>query len=191
MRVDDEASFDAFVHTVSGRLLRAAWLLTGDWHAAEDLVQVALEKTWPRWPTLTDADHRIAYTRRVLTTSYLRGARRRWTGELATETLPETAVDGGIDDALISASLRSATSRLPAKQRACVVLRYFLDLSEADTASAMGTSVGAVKSNTARALDALRRNPTMVGLLEINASPTSRPDRGAAPIDRNEVGRCD
>jgi RNA polymerase sigma-70 factor (sigma-E family) len=188
MPVDDEASFDAFVQSAGRRLLRAAWLLTGNWQAAEDLVQVALEKTWPRWSTLNDAGHRMAYTRRVMTTSYLRGARRRWTGEIASEALPETAVDGGIDDALIGASLRAATNRLPAKQRACVVLRYFLDLSEADTASAMGSSVGAVKSNTARALDALRGDPAIIGLLEVDGPPATGPVTPGTSTDRERGG---
>jgi RNA polymerase sigma-70 factor (sigma-E family) len=190
MLVDDDATFDAFVHSAGRRLLRAAWLLTGDWQAAEDLVQVALEKTWPHWSTLTDVG-RMAYVRRVLMTSYLRGERRRWTGELATDTLPESAVDGGIDDALVSASLRAATNRLPAKQRACVVLRYFLDLSEADTASAMGSSIGAVKSNTARALDALRGDPAVIGLLDVNEPSPSEPVMRVTPKDRNEVGGDD
>lgn len=126
-----------------------------------------------------------------MTRSYLRSARRRWTGEIATDTLPETAVNGGLDEALISASLRAATNRLPAKQHACVVLRYFLDLSEADTASAMGSSVGAVKSNTARALDALRGDPAVVGLLEVNGTPSTGPVTRVTPTDRNEVGGDD
>jgi len=114
--------------------------------------------------------------------------RRRWTGEIATEHLPEPSVDGGIDDTLLSASVRAATKHLPPKQRACVVLRYFLDLSEADTASAMGTSTGAVKSNTARALDALRGDPTIVGLLEVRTATADESGHVArvAPTERNE-----
>lgn len=79
-------------------------------------------------------------------TSYLRGTRRRWTGEIATEHLPEPDDDGGIDAALLALPLRSATDRLPPRQRACIVLRNFLDLSELDTAAALGSSLGAVKS---------------------------------------------
>jgi RNA polymerase sigma-70 factor (sigma-E family) len=191
MPVDDEATFDAFVHRASGRLLRAGWLLTGDWQGAEDLVQAALEKTWPRWSAPTGDGGRLAYTRRVMMTTFLRGARRRWTGEIATETLPETAVDGGFDEAVISASLPAATSKLPAKQRACVVLRYFLDLSEADTASAMGSSVGAVKSNTARALDALRRDPTIGGLVDGTRPSSAGSSMPVAADDQREGVRGD
>lgn len=61
MPADDDATLDAFVQSAGRRLLRAAWLLTGNWQAAEDLVQLALEKTWPRWSTLTDVGHRMAY----------------------------------------------------------------------------------------------------------------------------------
>jgi RNA polymerase sigma-70 factor (sigma-E family) len=191
MPVGDEASFDAFVQSAGRRLLRAAWLLTGDWQAAEDLVQVALEKTWPRWSTLSDAGHRMAYTRRVMMTSYLRSARRRWTGEIAAETLPEIGIEGGIEDALISTCVRAATKRLPPKQRACVVLRYFLDLSEADTASALGSSVGAVKSNTARALDALRADPGIAGLLDLKGTPAAGPVMRVRPTNGSEVAGDD
>ncbi|PZS23766.1 MAG: hypothetical protein DLM61_23550 [Pseudonocardiales bacterium] len=63
MSDDDEEAFDEFVQTAGRQLLRAAWLLTGDRQAAEDLVQIALERTWPRWSSLTDVGHRMAYTR--------------------------------------------------------------------------------------------------------------------------------
>jgi DNA-directed RNA polymerase specialized sigma24 family protein len=83
-----EEAFDGFVRAASPGLLRAAWLLVGDWSAAEDLVQTAFEKTWPRWGRLPDDKQRLAYLHRVLTNAFLRGQRRRWMGEIASGDLP-------------------------------------------------------------------------------------------------------
>ena len=83
-----EEAFDGFVRATSPRLLRAAWLLVGDWAAAEDLVQTAFEKTWPRWDSLVDDKQRLAYLHRVLTNAFLRGRRRKWMGEITTGDLP-------------------------------------------------------------------------------------------------------
>ncbi|HZZ95489.1 MAG TPA: sigma factor [Jatrophihabitantaceae bacterium] len=79
--VDEPAGFHAYVDAHSRALLRAGWLLTGDWSSAEDLVQTALAAAWPRWASLATPD---AYVRRVMTTTYLRWQRRRWTGEIPT-----------------------------------------------------------------------------------------------------------
>ena len=87
----DADEFGSFVRTHTRELQRTAWLLTGDWHSAQDLVQTALVSSWRRWDTITDAP--VAYVRRVLLTTYLRGRRRRWTGEIATGELPEQVPD--------------------------------------------------------------------------------------------------
>ncbi len=151
--------FDDYV-TARGRdLVRTAYLLTGDHQGAEDLVQIALSKVWPRWDRIVArADpppH--AYVRRVLLTTYIAWWRRRWTGEHPTEQLPEPPPvrDAG-DSAAQHADLIRALATLPRGQRAVIVLRYFEDLTEAQTADALGCSVGAVKTQTSRALAKLR-----------------------------------
>ncbi len=153
--------FGEFVAAHSRALLRAAWLLTGDWPAAEDLVQSALAAAWPRWATI---DNPMSYVHRVMTTTYLRWQRRRWTGEIATDSVPE--LEAGSDDRESRRVLLDALATLPRQQRAAVVLRYFADLSEADTAAALGCSVGAVKSHTSRAVAKLRSLPVVAALLE-------------------------
>jgi RNA polymerase sigma-70 factor (sigma-E family) len=159
--VREPDGFGDYVAGNSRALLRAAWLLTGEWAAAEDLVQTALAAAWPRWTTIGNPS---AYVHRVMTTTYLRWQRRRWTGEVATESLPEA--ETGPDDPESRRVLLDALSTLPRQQRAAVVLRYFADLSEADTAAALGCSVGAVKSHTSRAVAKRRSLPTVAALLE-------------------------
>lgn len=154
--------FTEFVSANSRSLLRAAWLLTGDWSTAEDLVQTSLAAAWPRWSSIATSPH--AYVRKIMTTTYLRWRRRRWTGEVPTEALPEPMSTEADGDARLS--IQAALATLPARQRAAVVLRYFADLSEADTAAALGCSVGAVKSHTARALARLRELPALAEILD-------------------------
>jgi RNA polymerase sigma-70 factor (sigma-E family) len=147
----DEA-FTAFVAARYRALVRTAYLLVGDRGHAEDLVQTALVKTYGAWPRLQDPANAEAYTRKTLVRSTIRWRARRWHGEVPTADLPETAAlpTEGLED------LRSALARLPAGQRAVVVLRYLDDLSEAQTAAVLGISVGTVKSRASRGLSALR-----------------------------------
>jgi RNA polymerase sigma-70 factor (sigma-E family) len=157
--------FRAFVETRSSALLRSGWLLTGDWHAAEDLVQTALAAAWPRWAGLTRADAPELYVRKIMVTTYLRWQRRRWNGEIATGRVPEHQADGdSFAQVDVRQSLTAALNSLPPRQRAVIVLRYFADLSEAQTAAVMGCSAGTVKSHAARAMARLRDIP---GLSEI------------------------
>ena len=157
---DTSADFAAYVAARGRDLYRTAYLLTGDHHRAEDLVQAALAKVWPRWGIITQradpAPH--AYVRRVLATTYIAWWRRRWNGEQPTQNLPEPSVDGGELDlgTAVRADLVRALADLPRGQRAVIVLRYFDDLTEAQTAAALGCSVGSVKSQTSRALARLR-----------------------------------
>jgi len=159
---------DGFAEFVAGHareLLRAGWLLTGDWALAEDLVQTALAATWPRWSQLVRADRPDLYVRRVMVTTFLRWRRRRWNGEISTGRLPDRP---DRSDALAQVDVRTSVAHalavLPPRQRVAVVLRYFADLSEAETARVMGCSVGAVKSHAAKAFSRLRDVP---GLAEI------------------------
>ena len=152
-------------------LLRAAWLLAGDWPAAEDLVQTAFEKTWPRWGRLPDDQQRLGYLHRVLTNAFLRGQRRKWMGGNATGDLPHHAAVDQTDALVLRASIRVAVRELPPGQRAVIALRYLADLTEAQTAAAMRCSTGTVKGYSARALAALRADPAVADLFAEETKP--------------------
>lgn len=159
-----EDDFDGFVRSHAPRLIRSAWLLVGEWPAAEDLVQIALERTWPRWAKLSDDGQRLAYLNRVITTSYLRGRSRKWTGEIPTGVLPQLATPDELGTAEVHAELIGAIRKLPPRQRAVIALRYLADLTEAQTAAAMHCSLGTVKRYTARALATLRADAHLADL---------------------------
>ena len=152
--------FDEYVAARGADLLRTAVLLTGDHHKAEDLVQTALAKVWPRWERLVEqpgpGPH--AYVRKVMLTSYIAWWRRRWNGERPTDVLPEPEVSTSAPR-VERVDLLRALAALPKGQRAVVVLRHVEDLSEAETAELLGCSVGTVKSQCSRALAALRQSP--------------------------------
>lgn len=152
-------SFDDFVAARGDALWRSAWLLTGDGHLAEDLVQTALAKSYRAWDRMGDPAGFEAYVRRTLYTTYVSWWRRRWNGERPTEQLPEAGVAG--PDVALRHDLLAALSALPRGQRAVVVLRYFEDRSERETADLLGCSVGTVKSQCARALTALRSSVSL------------------------------
>jgi RNA polymerase sigma-70 factor (sigma-E family) len=147
------ASFEEFVASRGDSLWRSAWLLTGDRHLAEDLVQTALAKAWPHYDRVGGGFE--AYVRRVMFTTYAAWWRRRWNGERPTADLPErsTAVEEDLEG---RRDLVAALAQLPKGQRAVAVLRWFEDLTEAQTADTLGVSVGTVKSQSARALKSLR-----------------------------------
>jgi len=152
----DEAGFRAFVETNGATLLHAARLLTGDHHRGEDLVQTALTKVYLKWGRI---DAPLPYARRALVNAHIDQTRRRWWGEKPTEVLPEPAGDEARSDLAGSDSrdeLRRILAGLAPKERAVVVLRYYCDLSEQDTAATLGLPVGTVKSTCSRALARLR-----------------------------------
>lgn len=150
--------FDAFVAARGDALWRSAWLLTGDSHLAEDLVQTALGKSWPAYSRVSASGSFEAYVRRVLFTTYVSWWRRKWNGERPTERLPEVAQP---EEHAGRSDLVDALRRLPKGQRAVIVLRYFEDLTERQTAEVLGCSVGTVKSQTSRALATLRTSPLL------------------------------
>ncbi len=152
------AEFDGFVRHRSPSLLRAAYLLTGDQHLAEDLVQSALARTHRSWRRLHDSGHAEAYTRKVMYHLQVSWWRRRKVAEVLPGELPQWPARGGdhAGAAALKLSLRAALLQLTAKQRAVLVLRFFEDRTEAETADVLGVTVGTVKSQTSRALSRLR-----------------------------------
>jgi RNA polymerase sigma-70 factor (sigma-E family) len=158
--VQEPEGFREFVAARSPALLRSAWLLTGDEALAQDLVQTALARVWPRWSRLAEPSRAEAYVRRVIVTTYANWWRRRWRAEQPTAEVPDRSRD--LDEYATAETrhdLAVALAALTPRQRAVVVLRYFEDLSEAQTADVLGCSVGTVKSQTHKALGKLRRHP--------------------------------
>jgi RNA polymerase sigma-70 factor (sigma-E family) len=153
-RRDDD--FVAFVDARSAALLRTARLLTaGDQHAAEDLVQTALEKAYVAWPRIERKGAQEAYVRSIMTRAAIDRTRQRTRrGEVVTDEVPEEPVHqaGPEDRDHVLTLLRALSPR----QRAVMVLRYYDDLSEAQIAETLGCSAGAVKSHASRALAVMR-----------------------------------
>jgi RNA polymerase sigma-70 factor (sigma-E family) len=154
--MDRYAGFREFVVARGGALSRSAYLLTGDHQLAEDLLQTALARTAVHWLRIADSDPE-AYVRRAmvnLRTSWWR--KRRYAVEVPTAELPAVAVPDGAETVTRRLALAAALAKLPPRQRALVVLRFFEDLTEAQAAEALGCSIGTVKSQTHRALARLR-----------------------------------
>jgi RNA polymerase sigma-70 factor (sigma-E family) len=154
------ATFEEYVAVVWPRLLRSAWLLTGDWQRAEDLLQTVLVRAYYRWPRIA-AGTPDAYLRRMLATTYLSWWRRKWRGEIPTRAVPEVAAPDEYGSVELRTALARGLARLPRRQRAVLMLRYHGDLTETETARALGIGVGTVKSYTARALASLRADPAV------------------------------
>lgn len=149
-------SFDAFVAAYGAALQRTAYLLTGDHGAAEDLVQDTLVRVWSAWARVTRTDQPLAYVRRMLVNASIsrwRTLSRCRLRERLTDRPPELPV---LDQPGVDTQLWSLVGRLPARQRAVVVLSYYEDLSENEVADLLGTTLGTVKSQRAKALRSLR-----------------------------------
>jgi RNA polymerase sigma-70 factor (sigma-E family) len=157
-------AFEEFVVARSERLLRTAYLLTRDHALAEDLLQTALAKGWSSWHRI-EADPE-SYVRRIIVNTGATWWRRRWNGELPTEELPEPSGrnphHGPVADVAVSTDLWDAVGRLPKRQRAVIVLRFYEDMSEAATAELLGVSAGTIKSQTSKALAKLRIDPSIL-----------------------------
>ncbi|NGO80454.1 SigE family RNA polymerase sigma factor [Streptomyces sp. YC504] len=155
-RGEEESDFEAFVDARGPRLLRMAWLLTGDAHLAEDLLQTVLARVWPKWRKVAD-DHPEAYVRKALVHTHASWWRRRWRGEVPHGELPDRAAAlDAYEGVELEQSLAAAVRALPVRQRAVVVLRYFEDLSVEETAATLGCATGTVKSQASKALRTLR-----------------------------------
>jgi RNA polymerase sigma-70 factor (sigma-E family) len=152
--------FEDFVAGRGQALQRFGYALTGDWALAEDLLQTALARAYPRWSRITRDDPE-AYVRKIMLNTWSSWWRRRWRGEVPSAQLPEAA---GPDSYVAVDSrqvLRAALAALPPRQRAVVVLRYHQDLSEVQVADLLGISVGTVKSQAAKALATLRQQAVL------------------------------
>lgn len=158
----DEQGREAFREYVAGRspaLLRTAYLLTGHRGDAEDLLQTALAKTYLAWDRIREREAVDGYVRRVMVNTQTSRWRRKKVQEYPTDALPERHVQrDATEDLALHDALWTALAELPKRQRAMVVLRYYEDLSEAETADVLDVSVGTVKSTTSRALLKLRES---------------------------------
>ena len=153
-RSPDDAEFAEFVHAAWAGLYRTAYLLLGDHSLAEDLVQTALANTYASWGRVRDLGAAQGYARTAMLNTAASWFRRRsWRRELPSAVVPEREY---VEDASVRPAILDALRKLPAGQRAVVVLRYYEDLSVRETAAALGVSDGTVKSQTSAALGRLR-----------------------------------
>jgi RNA polymerase sigma-70 factor (sigma-E family) len=150
------AEFTAHFDRSADSMRFTAYLLCGNWHEAEDVVQAAFLKLYLAGPKLAHREDLGAYTRRIVVRTFLADRRRmRWRREKLTDSPPEVSTGGeGVEDRLV---VWHAMSVLGARQRAVLVLRFWHDLSVEETAVALGCSTGTVKSQSARGLATLRQ----------------------------------
>jgi RNA polymerase sigma-70 factor (sigma-E family) len=158
MRASDEADFIDYAESARGRLRQVAYLLCGDWDRAEDAVQEALARLYARWSRIDRTAGIRTYAHRTVVSAVLDGAKRPWRRERVTaqpvdETVQDQRSGTSVEDRMV---IVEALAALPDRQRACVVLRYFEDLTISETARALGVRDGTVKSQTSRGLESLR-----------------------------------
>ena len=152
-----DADFSAYLAARQPSLLRTAYLLTGNRHDAEDLVQTAFAKLYLSWDKVRDRGSVDGYVRRILVNEHSSLWRRAWKRRESSQD--HTTFDAPVHDAHDDGqgtALWDVVQTLPRKARAVLVLRYYEELSEAETAEVLGISVGTVKSQTSRALATLR-----------------------------------
>lgn len=173
-----ESGFAQFVEARERALQRTAWLLTGDWALAEDLVQTALVRAWPRWERILRRDDPEIYVRRIMLNTWSTWYRRKWRGEKPAGAMPDSAAAGDMAaEVAVRLAVRQALRSLPRRQRAVLVLRIYDDLSEAQVAEVLGCTVGTVKSTMSRALAKLRGDPQISGLMNERSG-----DRDERPV---------
>jgi RNA polymerase sigma-70 factor (sigma-E family) len=153
-RERQDAEFTEYALARAGRLRETAYLLCGDWHRAQDLVQTTLARVYVAWPKIERAEAVDAYARRVLANEFLGYRRRRSSTERITDDLPERPVRAEQHE--LRLTLLEALGRLSPARRAVVVLRYWEDHSVETVAEMLGMSASAVKSASLRALAELR-----------------------------------
>ncbi len=154
MRTADETEFRDYVTGHLAGLRRTAYLLCGDWHQAEDIVQTALTKLYLSWRRVRERGALDSYVRQIVVRTYIDEGRRGWRRERPTAQLPDSVGREELPDDRMF--LLRALAQVPSRQRAALVLRFWEDLSVEETAHALGCSEGTVKSSTARGLDNMR-----------------------------------
>jgi RNA polymerase sigma-70 factor (sigma-E family) len=165
VKLEQEKAFNAFVSARSRHLLQTAFLLTGDRHRAEDLLQTALTRAYLRWDRIESEDPE-GYVRRTLANAHIDWWRRKpWREEPAAE-LPDVAGPDQAEAYDVRNAVLGALAGLSRRQRAVVVLRYYEDLSEAEIAAVLGCSPGTVKSAASRAMSKLRAHPGLAAQRE-------------------------
>jgi RNA polymerase sigma-70 factor (sigma-E family) len=155
MKVVDESDYTDYVSARLGRWHKAAYLLCGDGHRADDIVQSTVTTLYRHWQRAVAADNIDAYVHRMLVRHFLSERRKAWSRVLLLSDAPDraTAPESGYEDQEI---VRRALTTLPPGQRAVLVLRFLCDLSVEETASALRCSTGNVKAQTSRGLEAMR-----------------------------------
>jgi RNA polymerase sigma-70 factor (sigma-E family) len=176
---DAEDDYREFVTTRSPALLGTAYLLTGDRGLAEDLLQATLLQVYRHWSRIVAAGDPERYVRRVLANQRISWWRRRRVSESATDALPEQPVPDAAAGLAERDEMWRALQHLPARVRAVLVLRYWEDLSEAETARVLGCSVGTVKSQSSRGIRRLR---------EVLGAPDPDPEPAASYIPAPRPG---
>ena len=172
--LDRDAEFTEYASARQAWLRRVAYLLSGDWHRADDLVQITITKLYAHWHRARRADNLDGYTRRILVNTYLAEQRSGWArrtvlhrfgSRTRNDPEPEPALLGDLE---LGLDLKTALAKLPPRQRAAVVLRFYCDLSIEQTAELMGCSTGTVKSQSARGLATLRHllDPNLIPAME-------------------------
>jgi RNA polymerase sigma-70 factor (sigma-E family) len=162
VKPDQEAQYVEYVRSSLPWLRRVAYLLTQDWHGADDLVQTAFTQLYVHWGRASASTNLDAYARTVVMRAFLGERRSGWARRVVLWSAPpESAAPGG--DPAGALDVRRALARVPPRQRATLVLRYYCDLTVEQTADALRCSSGTVKSQTARGLESLRR--ALVGTL--------------------------
>jgi len=166
--------FTAFVRSRGEYHLRLATLLTGDPDAAQDLVQASLLKLYRAWTRIDTSGAPDAYLQRIIVNTRRSWWRARWRQETPVPEVPEAAAgEDAAERHAVGALVRQALARLPRQQRAVLVLRYFEDLPEAEVASLLGCSVGAVKTHAHRGLRALRESLGDLNSFAVNETSAS------------------
>ncbi|MFJ6892445.1 SigE family RNA polymerase sigma factor [Streptomyces hokutonensis] len=182
MNADDEREFREFVAARSRSLLHTAYLLTGDWEQGRDLVQTALASTARRWSRLRDRQQPETYVRRAIYHAHIDRFRLlSWGKETVTDTLPEPPAQAAdwADTVVQRQDIMAALRRLPKRQRAVIVLRYFEDLPDPEIAEILGIAQGTVRSQTHKALTSLRAAFAEAGPA---ATPSPSPASGRSTV---------
>jgi RNA polymerase sigma-70 factor (sigma-E family) len=153
---EQDESYTSYVTARSLWLQRVAYLLCHDWQRAGDLVQTTVTQLYVHWPRAGKVENLDGYTRTILVRAYLTEQRSAWWRRVSVKAEPpDTAVEPVASEAALD--LRAALTALPPRQRAAIVLRFYCDLTVEQTAAELRCSPGTVKSQTSRALAALRR----------------------------------